>query len=101
MPRPGCCARAANGIRPSEHMDGESDPAMFRHAGAMGLEGIVSDRAPGRPPTSRTVTAVRPTGAMQAETRHDPCHLPFKPHVRAHVRTLPGTSIIEEAPEHP
>ena len=32
------------GVRLSEHMDGEDGPAMFRHASAMGLEGIVSNR---------------------------------------------------------
>jgi bifunctional non-homologous end joining protein LigD len=35
--------RADKGIRLSEHMDGDG-PAMFRHACAMGLEGIVSKR---------------------------------------------------------
>jgi bifunctional non-homologous end joining protein LigD len=36
--------RAGDGIRFSEHMDGPDGPAMFRHACAMGLEGIVSKR---------------------------------------------------------
>ena len=36
--------KSSNGIQPSEHMDGESDPEMYRHAGAVGLEGIVSHR---------------------------------------------------------
>ena len=32
----------------SEHMDGEHGEAMFRHACAMGLEGIVSKRVDSR-----------------------------------------------------
>jgi bifunctional non-homologous end joining protein LigD len=36
-------AKACDGIRLSEHLDGDG-PAMFRHACAMGLEGIVSKR---------------------------------------------------------
>jgi len=34
---------AGEGIRLSEHLDGDG-PAMFHHACAMGLEGIVSKR---------------------------------------------------------
>jgi hypothetical protein len=32
------------------------------------------------------------TGAMLAETRHDPCPSPLKSHTRAHVRTLWGST---------
>ncbi len=35
--------KAGDGVRLSEHLDGDG-PAMFRHACAMGLEGIVSKR---------------------------------------------------------
>jgi bifunctional non-homologous end joining protein LigD len=35
--------KASNGIRLSEHLDVDG-PAMFRHACAMGLEGIVAKR---------------------------------------------------------
>jgi len=35
---------ADSGIRLAEHLDGPDGPAMFRHACAMGLEGIVSER---------------------------------------------------------
>jgi bifunctional non-homologous end joining protein LigD len=36
--------RAGNGIRLSEHIEGADGAAVFRHACAMGLEGIVSKR---------------------------------------------------------
>ena len=38
-------ARVNAGIRLSEHLDGEDGPAMFHHACAIGLEGIVSQTA--------------------------------------------------------
>jgi hypothetical protein len=40
-------------------MHAESEPAIFRHAGAMGLEGIVSDR-PSLDPASRIPDPIAP-----------------------------------------
>ena len=40
----GLLRKASNGIRLSEHVDGADGTAVFRHACAMGLEGIVAKR---------------------------------------------------------
>jgi bifunctional non-homologous end joining protein LigD len=39
--------KVGDGIRLSDHLDGTDGPAAFRHACAMGLEGIVSKRRDG------------------------------------------------------
>jgi bifunctional non-homologous end joining protein LigD len=51
--------RAAAAIVYSEHMDGADGEAMFRHACAMGLEGIVSKRVDGRYKSGRCTTWVK------------------------------------------
>jgi len=43
--------KAGPALRFSEHLEGADGDGMFRHACAMGLEGIVAKRAP--PATSR------------------------------------------------
>jgi len=56
-------SEVGHGIRLSEHLDGDG-PAMFRHACAMGLEGIVSKRRdkPYRSGRSPVLAAVRIRG---------------------------------------
>jgi bifunctional non-homologous end joining protein LigD len=41
--------KAGSALRFSEHLEGDAGEAMFRHACAMGLEGIVSKRVTSRP----------------------------------------------------
>jgi bifunctional non-homologous end joining protein LigD len=43
----------------SEHMEGEEGPAMFRHACAMGLEGIISKRVDSRYKSGRCLSWVK------------------------------------------
>jgi bifunctional non-homologous end joining protein LigD len=43
----------------SEHMDGQDGEAMFRHACAMGLEGIVSKRVDSRYKSGRCLSWVK------------------------------------------
>ena len=51
--------RAAPALLYSEHMDGQDGEAMFRHACAMGLEGIVSKRVDSRYKSGRCLSWVK------------------------------------------
>jgi hypothetical protein len=55
-----CCGRGPNPrSSTSEHLDGADGEAMFRHACAMGLEGIVSKRVDSRYKSGRCLSWVK------------------------------------------
>jgi bifunctional non-homologous end joining protein LigD len=51
--------KAGSALRFSEHLEGAAGEAMFRHACAMGLEGIVSKRADSRYKSGRCLSWVK------------------------------------------
>ena len=57
--------RAGPALLYSEHLDGSDGEAMFRHACAMGLEGIVSKRADSRYKCGRCLSWVKVKNAAR------------------------------------
>jgi bifunctional non-homologous end joining protein LigD len=79
-------AAAPPALRFSEHMDGPDGERMFRHACALGLEGIVSKKASAR--SDRTVPAGARPGERPRTRGTRPKEASFTSTLRAEVRGL-------------